>query len=113
MELKGAIKLIGETQTVGANGFRKRQLVLSTHEQYPQSIPIDFVQDKVSLLDKYSVGEDVTISINIRGNEYNGKYFSNIQGWKIESNSTQAAQPQTYQAEPYNEQDDDKNPLPF
>ena len=38
MEIQGKIKLIGETKTFGANGFRKRELVITTEEQYPQSI---------------------------------------------------------------------------
>ena len=38
MEVQGTIKVIGETQTFGAKGFRKRELVITTDEQYPQSI---------------------------------------------------------------------------
>ena len=49
MEIQGKIKLIGETQTVGSNGFRKRELVVTTEEQYPQHLSVDFVQDKTSL----------------------------------------------------------------
>lgn len=83
MELKGKIILIGSTENVGTNGFTKRQLVIETLEQYPQKIPVDFVKDKTSMLDGKNIGDEVTLGINIRGNEYNGKYFCNIQGWKI------------------------------
>ena len=62
MELQGKIKLIGETQTFGANGFRKREVVITTEEQYPQSIMIEFTQDKSDLLNAYSVGQNVKIS---------------------------------------------------
>ena len=89
MELSGKIIKIGETETVGSAGtFKKRQLVLETSEQYPQKIPIDFVQDKTSALDSYAVGDDVKIGINIRGNEYQGRYFCSLNGWKIEKTST-------------------------
>ena len=44
MEIEGKVKLIGETQTFGSNGFRKRELVVTTDEQYPQHIMIEFVQ---------------------------------------------------------------------
>jgi len=101
MELQGTIKLINPTETVGANGFRKRLLVLSSHEAYPQSIPIDFVQDKVDILNNYQPGQEVKIGINIRGNEYQGKYYCNIQGWKIEALTPagqQQAPSQGYQA---------------
>ena len=85
MEILGTVHLIGETQTVGNNGFTKRQLVVKTDEQYPQDIGLDFVKDKTNLLDKFKVGDAVKVSINIRGNEYNGKYYVNLQGWRIES----------------------------
>ena len=50
MEVTGKIKMIGETQTFGSNGFRKREVVVNTEEQYPQSIMIEFVQDKCDCL---------------------------------------------------------------
>ena len=83
MEVKGKIKVIGSTQSFDS-GFTKRQVVITTAEQYPQDIAIDFVKDKCAVLDAYKVGQDVTVSINLRGSEYNGKYYVNLQGWKIE-----------------------------
>lgn len=90
MELQGKIKLIDETKTYGNNGFRKREMVLTTEEQYPQTVMIEFIQDKTELLNKYQVGQDVKISINIRGREWVNpegvtKYFNSIQGWRIEN----------------------------
>ena len=52
MEVQGKIKAIGETKTYGASGFRKRELVVTTNDQYPQDLCLEFVQDKVDLLDK-------------------------------------------------------------
>ena len=86
-EIKGHIKEIGDTKEFGKNGFQKRQLILSTDEKYPQDLAIDFVQDKCKVLDKFTEGELVDIGINLRGNFYNGRYFVNIQGWKINSES--------------------------
>jgi len=85
MEVSGTIKIIGQTESVGSNGFTKRQLIVTTSEQYPQDLGIDFVKDKCDLLDKFKVGEGVKVHINLRGSEYNGRYFVNLQGWKIES----------------------------
>ena len=97
MEVIGKVKLMGETQTFGSNGFRKRELVVTTDEQYPQMIMIEFVQDKCDLLNSYSVGQDVKVSINLRGREWINpegvaKYFNSVQGWRIEA--MQAAAPQ-------------------
>ena len=89
MEVTGKIKLINETQTFGASGFRKREVVITTNEQYPQMLMIEFVQDKCDMLNSYAVGQDVKIAINLRGREWinpegEAKYFNSIQGWKIE-----------------------------
>jgi len=90
MEISGKIKLIDETKTYGAKGFRKREVVIVTNEQYPQSILVEFIQDKCDLLNSYNVGQEVKISINIRGREWTNpqgevKYFNSIQGWRIEA----------------------------
>ena len=89
MEVQGKVKLIGETQSFGSNGFRKRELVVTTEEQYPQHILVEFVQDKCDLLNNYQVGQDVKVNINLRGREWTNpqgevKYFNSIQGWRIE-----------------------------
>ncbi|MFH4966803.1 DUF3127 domain-containing protein [Gaetbulibacter sp. M240] len=90
MEVQGRIKFIGETQTFGNNGFRKREVVVTTEEQYPQHLMIEFVQDKTDLLNSYQVGQQVKVSINLRGREWvnpqgETKYFNSIQGWRIEA----------------------------
>jgi len=90
MELLGKIKLIGDIKTYGDNGFRKRELVITTEEQYPQHILIEFIQNNCELLDNFNLGQTVRIGINIRGREWESpdqgiKYFNSIQGWRIES----------------------------
>lgn len=84
MEITGKVVVIGQTESVGQNGFTKRLVVVETNEQYPQKLPIDFVKDKTVLLDDISVGQEVKVQINLRGSESNGRWFSQIQGWKIE-----------------------------
>jgi len=99
MEVQGKIKVIGETQTFGSNGFRKREVVITTEEQYPQSIMVEFVQDKTELLNNFAVGQNVKISINLRGREWTNpqgevKYFNSIQGWRIEGQEQAAVSPE-------------------
>ncbi|HRE76262.1 MAG TPA: DUF3127 domain-containing protein [Flavobacterium sp.] len=88
MEVSGKIKVINPEQQVSAS-FRKRELVVTTDEQYPQHIMVEFTQDKCDLLNSYKLGEGVKVSINIRGREWvspqgETKYFNSIQGWRIE-----------------------------
>ena len=89
MEIQGRIKQIFPSQIIGQNGFEKRDLVIVTEEQYPQTIIIQFTQQRCDLLDSLQVGQNVKVYINIRGREWTNpqgetKYFNTIEGWKIE-----------------------------
>ena len=89
MEIQGRIKQIFPSQMLGQNGFEKRDLVITTEEQYPQTIIIQFTQQRCDLLDSLQVGQNVKVYINIRGREWTNpqgetKYFNTIEGWKIE-----------------------------
>lgn len=88
MEVLGRVKMIGDVQQISGT-FKKREIVVTTEEQYPQHIMIEFTQDKTDLLNQYNVGEQVRVSINLRGREWTNpqgetKYFNSIQGWRIE-----------------------------
>ncbi|MGX1024525.1 DUF3127 domain-containing protein [Flavobacterium sp. CS20] len=124
MEVEGKIKVIGETKEYGSNGFRKREVVITTEEQYPQFLNIEFIQDKTQLVDKFSVGENVKIGINLKGREWvspqgETKYFNSIQGWRIErldqSQNQDASIPPTDQFEPVDDlnEEDPEDDLPF
>jgi translation initiation factor IF-3 len=94
MEVLGKVKVIGNLTNVSAS-FKKQSLVVTTEEQYPQFIEINFVQDKCDLLNSYKVGDNVKVSINLRGREWvnpqgETKYFNDIQGWRIEKLETLA-----------------------
>ena len=123
MEVQGKIKMIGQTKTFGNNGFQKREVVVTTEEQYPQHILVEFVQDKCDLLNNYAVGQPVKIGINLRGREWvnpqgETKYFNSVQGWRIENLAAQqssgAPVPPADQFEPANDlNDEDFDDLPF
>jgi hypothetical protein len=94
MEVLGKVKVINAEQQVSAS-FKKRELVVTTDEQYPQHIMIEFTQDKCDILNNYSIGDAVKVSINLRGREWvnqqgETKYFNSIQGWRIEKTQSDA-----------------------
>ena len=91
-------------------------------DQYPQS---EFVQDKSELLNNFQVGQQVKISINLRGREWvnpqgETKYFNSIQGWRIEALQQEAGNadmppvPPTDAFEPITDlNEEDHDDLPF
>ena len=103
MEIQGRIKTIFATETVGQNGFQKRDLVITTEEQYPNDIIIQFTHSKCALLDTLQVGQKVKVHFYLQGREWTSpqgevKYFNTVLGWKIELiQTTNVAQPQYQQ----------------
>ena len=91
MTIKGTIKRIGATTTVSDGKFSKRELILTTTDQYPQVVSIELQQKSCSLADSLSVGQDIEAYINIRGREWTSpqgevKVFNTIACWKIDAN---------------------------
>lgn len=89
MEMNGRIKLIVDTQTY-ESGFSKREFVITTNEQYPQEIKFELIKEKTNLLDQFDAGDEVNVQFNIRGREYQGKYYVNLQAWKLDKISADA-----------------------
>ncbi|AWU42858.1 DUF3127 domain-containing protein [Blattabacterium punctulatus] len=88
MEIIGIVKKLFDIQKFDS-GFQKREMVITTEEPYPQNILLEFIQDKVELLNSIRPKDKIKVFINIRGREWTNqegiiKYFNSIQGWKIE-----------------------------
>ena len=83
-ELEGTVKVIDEVQTF-ASGFTKREFVVEVEDgKFPQSIKFECVKDKTSLIDEFRVGDPVKVHFDIRGNEFKGRYYVNLNAWKLE-----------------------------
>jgi hypothetical protein len=122
MEINGKIKKIDATKTFGNNGFRKREVVIVTDEQYPQFLLVEFTQDKCDLLNSFTEGDLVKISINLRGREWinpegEAKYFNSIQGWRIEKAQAGQSSVPPMEAQSFvpadNYKDEEPDDLPF
>ena len=125
MKITGKIKKIFDEEQVTAS-FKKRAIVVTTQEQYPQDILIEFQQDNCSKLNPFSEGLDVVIGINLRGREWinpqgEAKYFNTIVGWTIghvqnseqSATATNDAPPQAGPTASAQEAETDDDDLPF
>lgn len=80
---EGKIEKIFDSETKGAS-FQVRQFVIEVTEgQYPQMVAFQLVQDKCTIIDDYSEGDSIEVEFDLRGREWNGKYFTNLQAWRI------------------------------
>ncbi len=86
-ELEGTVHLIGDIQTFDS-GFTKREFVVEVKDgNFPQMIKFECLKEKTSLTDNLNKGDTVKVNFDIRGNEYNGRFFVNLNAWKIEGTS--------------------------
>lgn len=115
-ELEGTIIQISETAKVSSN-FQKREFVVETSEQYPQKIKMELIQEKCGILDTKRVGDQVKIFFNLRGSEWQGKFFTNLQAWRVENISYNPKTKEEVSSEDEDEYaggyDDEEDQLPF
>jgi DNA replicative helicase MCM subunit Mcm2 (Cdc46/Mcm family) len=105
--ISGSIKVVGKTQQV-SDKFSKRELVITEPSgQRPQHIPVEFTQDRTSMLDSFKPGDEVTVTCFVNGREWQGKdgvmkYFLSLSGNRIERVGAAAPAPSGggYQAAP-------------
>mmetsp|Transcript_9168 Transcript_9168/g.28565 ORF Transcript_9168/g.28565 Transcript_9168/m.28565 type:complete len:179 (+) Transcript_9168:132-668(+) len=90
-ELEGVITKIGDVQTFDS-GFRKCEFILTTsQDMYPQEIKFELLKDNIDLIDRYAIDQRVCVSFNIRGNEWQGRHFVNLQCWRLQDRSAPPA----------------------
>ena len=87
--ISGKVHFKSEIETIGANQMKKQIIVVETDGEYPQKFPVEFIKDKVDLLSTVQVGQNISIQVNARGNEYQDKngitrFGLSFQGWKID-----------------------------
>jgi hypothetical protein len=67
------------------SGFTKREFVVTTDDdRFPQDVKFECIKDKAALLEGVQEGQRVKVSFDLRGNEYNGRYFVNLSAWRLE-----------------------------
>ncbi len=93
-EATGKLKVIFDTQTF-PSGFTKREFVVTIgDDNYPQDVKFELIKDKCTWLDNFSQDQEITVSFDIRGNEYKDRYYVNLNCWKIVgANSDNSATP--------------------
>ena len=106
-ELKGKIKVLFEQQDF-PSGFYKRDFVITTNEQYPQDIKLSALKERVEQLNGLDEGDNILVKFDLRGREYNGNYYVDLNAWRIEPDGAGSSGGQSSQATP----PVDSSPLP-
>ncbi len=102
MEVQGKIILklpLASGTSKAGNQWKKQEYVLETHDAYPKKVHFDFFGDRA---DQYplEVGDEVTVSFDIESREFNGRWYTDIRGWKAEKNAAGVPQQPAAQGDP-------------
>lgn len=121
MQVKGTLiqilKLESGVSKVGKE-WKKQEFVLETQEQFPKKICFTLFGDKISMIDGLREGAEVEVFFSVESRDFNGKWYHNINAWKIENASASASAknyPPEYSSNdiPPEPADDFGNDLPF
>jgi len=110
MNVFGKINQVSEIVS-HSNRFKSAKFLLETQEQYPQKIQFQLINDKTSLASQLKVGQFAKVHFNIKGAEWNGKYYVNLNAWKIEGQSNPAQKIKEFQQEQVQEQVQESNEI--
>lgn len=97
-QLTGTLKVKEDTVQVSEK-FSKRDFVITdTSGMYPQDILFQLAKDKCSLIDSANIGDNLTVSFNLRGREWTSpqgevKYFNTLEAWRIEKSAAPSYAP--------------------
>ncbi len=98
-EVTGKLHKVFPTETKTSN-FQARDFVIeTTNGNYPQMIKFQLVQDRCSIMDAYTEGEGIKVYFDLRGREWNGKYFTNLNAWRVDKLEENDAQPAVTQSQ--------------
>ena len=102
MELEGRIvrKLNVQSGTSARGAWAKQEFIFEYQEgNYPSQVCMNvWGEDKVKDLERYQVGDKVKVSFNLSSREFNGRWYTDVRAWRIESAAQQPSQQHDYTA---------------
>ncbi|MFZ5429869.1 MAG: DUF3127 domain-containing protein [Bacteroidota bacterium] len=121
LNLKGKLVRILQVESGvsrAGNAWKKQDFVIETDDQYPKTVCFTLFNDKVTLLAGINPGEPLEVSFDVESREFNGKFYHNLNAWKI-SKASQGGVPDNFPPPltvndmPPEPMDDQPGDLPF
>lgn len=81
------IQLLPMQSGTGRNGeWKKQEFIVETEAQYPKKICISVWGDKINE-SQLQIGNMLAIDFDVESREYNGRWYTDVKAWKIETAS--------------------------
>jgi len=92
-EIEGKLLRKFDAESKSAS-FQAREFVIEVPDgNYPQYIKFQLTQDRCAAIDPHKEGESIKVHFDLRGREWQGKYFTNLNAWRIEKAGSPASAP--------------------
>jgi hypothetical protein len=83
-EIEGLLHKVFETENK-TDTFQTREFVIETEDRgYKNYIKFQLTQDRCQIIDGYSEGQIIKVGFDLRGREWQGRYFTNLNAWKVD-----------------------------
>ena len=91
-EISGTLVKKYEVETKGES-FRVRDFVIKANDggQYDNFVKFQTTQDRTAIIDDFNEGDEIKVHFDLRGRQWQEKYFTNLNAWRVESLSKAAA----------------------
>ena len=91
-EMKGTVKRLYDVWKSETSEFYKREFVITTAEQYPSDVKFSALKEKSDQLNGITEGDRVNVKFDVKGREYNDRYYVDLNAWRIEKMDAEGAE---------------------
>lgn len=81
-KFKGKLIELKPQETKGKFTFQEA-IFKETKDDYPSTYSIKLVGKTLGALNNSHIGQVFEVCVNIKSNEYNGRYYTDLQAWKL------------------------------
>lgn len=114
LKFTGKLVKVFESKKITDKMTKREFVVQEEADRYPQTILFEVINDNCKLLDGFKIGAGVEVTFNLRGREYNGKFYNTLSAWSIKkAYINKEVQPEVVQAEVVTSNNSDSDELPF
>lgn len=90
-EMKGTVKRLYPVWKSETSEFYKREFVITTAEQYPSDVKFAALKEKSDQLNGLTEGDQVSVKFDVKGREYNDRYYVDLNAWRVEKMGAEGA----------------------
>ena len=98
--MKGTVKRLYDVWKSETSEFYKREFVITTAEQYPSDVKFSALKEKSDQLNGITEGDRVNVKFDVKGREYNDRYYVDLNAWRIEKMDAEGGAPTGDQGQP-------------